>query len=125
MCVKFSISKRWYGAKRHLSANYNISVHFSDSQQNYISANRYVTKWDTEVFHSSDHPDLDSARSPQISKANKALMEKRGSKQAAFEVKRTLKSSKCKRLSKSRGMRSLDGLHDLKTFIADIPDSVY
>ena len=59
MCVKFSNIKRWYGAKLHLLANYNISVHFSENHQNYISAYRYVTKEDTDVFHSSGHPDLD------------------------------------------------------------------
>ena len=59
MCVKFSNNKRWYGAKLHLLANYNISVHFSDSHQNYIYAYRYVTKEDTELFHSPGHPDLD------------------------------------------------------------------
>ena len=37
ICVKFSKNKRWYGAKRHLLANYNISVPFSDSHQNYMS----------------------------------------------------------------------------------------
>ena len=66
-------------------------------------------------------------------------MEKRCSKQAAFEVQQTLKSSKRKRISKSnvmniiknRGIRSEtellalaneradDGLDDLKTFIAN------
>ena len=46
MCVKFSNNKRWHGAKFHLLANYNISVHFGDSHQNYISAYRYVTKED-------------------------------------------------------------------------------
>ena len=89
MCVKFSNNKRWYGAKLHLLASYNISLHFSDSHQNYISyryAYRYVTKEDIEVFHSPGHPDLDSARSPQTSKANTTLMEKRRSKQAASEV---------------------------------------
>ena len=80
MRVKFSNNKRRYGAKLYLLANYNISVHFSDSHQNYISTYRYLTKEDTEVFHSPGHPDLDSARSPQISKANKVVMEKRRSK---------------------------------------------
>ena len=79
MCVKLSNKKRWYGAKLYLLASYNINVHFSDSHQNYISAYRYVKNEDTEVFHSPGHLDLDSARFPQISKANKALMEKRRS----------------------------------------------
>ena len=72
-------------------------------------------------------------------------MEKRCSKQVAFEVQQTLKSSKCKRINKSnvmgiikiQGIRSErellalanervgDGLDDLKTFIADTPDRVY
>ena len=74
MCVKFS-NEGWYGVKLHLLANHNINAHFSDSHQNYISTYRYVTKEDTEVFHSPGHPDLDLARSPQTSKANKALIE--------------------------------------------------
>ena len=74
ICVKFSNNTHLYGAKCHLLANYNISVHFSESHQNYISAYKYVRKEDTEVFHSPGHPDLDSARSPQTTKANKVLM---------------------------------------------------
>ena len=119
MCVK-----RWYGAKLHLLANYNISVYFSDSHQSFISAYRYMSKKDTEVFHSPGHPDLDSARSPQTSKTNKALMEKRRSKQATYEVQHTLKSSKRKRISKShvmdiikiRGIRSETELLAHQTF---------
>ena len=148
MCVKFSNNKPWYGAKFHLLASYNISIHFNDSHQNYISyryAYRYVTKEDTEVFHSPGHPELDSTRSPQTSKANKTLMETRRSKQAASEVQHTLKSSKRKCISKSNVMdiiksrrirsetellalaneRADDGLDDLKTFIVDTPEHVY
>ena len=104
-----------------------------------------MTNEDTEVFHSPGHPDLDSARLSQKSKANKALTGKRRSKQVASEVQHTSKSSKRKRTSKSnvmdiiksRGMRSEtellalanegadDGLDDLKTFIADTPERAY
>ena len=105
----------------------------------------YVTKEDTKVFYSPVHPDPDLVKSPQTSKANKALIEKCCSKQAAFEAQQTLKSSECKCISKSntmgiirgRGTRSEtellalanervdDGLDDLKTFIADTPERVY
>ena len=78
-------------------------LHFSNSHQNYISAYRYVTNEDTEIFHSPGHPDLDPARSPETSKTNKAQKEKR-SKQAASEVQHTLKSSNCKCISKSNVM---------------------
>ena len=104
-----------------------------------------MTKEDTEVFHFPGHPDLDSARSLQTSKANKALMEKCRSKQAASEVQHTLKFSKCNHISKSNVMviiksqgiwseiellalaneRADDDLDDLKTFIADTPEPVY
>ena len=129
----------------HLIANYIINVHFNGSHQSYISAYRHVTKEDTEVFPSPGHPDLDSAKSPQTSKASKALMEKCHSKQAASEVQHTLKSSKRTRIDKSkvidiikyRGIRSItellvlsneradDGLDNLKTFTADTPERVY
>ena len=45
-----------------------------------------MTKEDIEAFYSLGHPDLNSGISPQTSKANKALMEERYSKQAAIEV---------------------------------------
>ena len=76
MCVKFSNNKHWYGAKRHLLVNYNISIHFCDSQQNYTSAYRYVTEEDTKEDSSPGYPDLHPARSLQTSEVNKALMEK-------------------------------------------------
>ena len=34
MCVKFSINKCWCGAKYGLLAKYDISVNFSDTDQN-------------------------------------------------------------------------------------------
>ena len=49
MFVKFSNNKRWYGAKCHVLASCNISVHFNDNHQNYISAYRYMTNEDTDV----------------------------------------------------------------------------
>ena len=104
-----------------------------------------MTKEGTEVFHSPGHPDPDSARSPQNSKANKVLMEKRRSNQAASEAQHTLKSSKCKRISKSNVMDIIKSqgiwsetdllaltndcadysMDNLKTFIADTPEHVY
>ena len=48
-----------------------------------------MTKEDTEVFHSPGHPDLDLARSPKTSKANKLLIEKRCSKQASNKLKQS------------------------------------
>ena len=63
-----------------------------------------MTKEDTELFHSPGHLDLDSARSTQTLKANKALMEKGRSKQAASEKQQALNFSKRKRISKSNVM---------------------
>ena len=48
-----------------------------------------MTKENTEVFHSPGHPDFDLVISLQISKANKPLMEKRCSKQAANKLKQS------------------------------------
>ena len=66
-----------------------------------------MTKEGTEVFHSPGHSDIDSARSTQTSKANKVFMEKRRSKEAAFEVQQTFKSSKHKRFSKGNVMDTI------------------
>ena len=96
-------------------------------------------------MHSTSHPDLDLAKSRQISTANEVFMKKYRSKQAEFQVQQALKSSKRKRVSKSNvldiikscGIRGETGilafaykrvddpLGDLKTFIADTLERVY
>ena len=145
MCVKFNNNKRWNGAKRHLLANYGISVHFSDSHQNYLSAYRYVTKQDKDVYHSPGHPHVDITTSPQTSSANKALMRKRRSKSSETAGPSCSKTTKVTKLSKvdvmdliqSRGIKtdtdllalgnelSKNGCNSLKAFIANTPERVY
>ena len=133
MCVKFSNNKRWNGAKLHLLTNYNISVHFIDSRQNYISACRYVTKEDNP-----GHPDLDLTSSPQTSKQirscwknviqNKMLLQhkrKRIRKSIMMDIIKRQGIRRETELLSLANERADDGLYDLKTFIADRPERVY
>ncbi len=56
--IKLTGPKRWLPAKKYLSEHYGISVHFSDNHDSYYSAYQYVSKSDTSVFHSREHPML-------------------------------------------------------------------
>lgn len=73
VAIKLDGNKRWLGSKNFLLNTHGISVHFSDGHNNYYDAYKYVTKEDTEAFHSKDHPDLSSAKSPKTSKCTKRL----------------------------------------------------
>ena len=48
---------------------HGISVHFSDSYNDYYTAYKYVTKMDVEALHSESHPDLKSAAAPRTERA--------------------------------------------------------
>ena len=56
--LKSSGPKRWLSVKNVLSTRYYIVVNFSKLHDNYYSGYKYITKADTEVFHSGEHPNL-------------------------------------------------------------------
>jgi len=51
--------------KTNITKKHNIVINFSNSHNFYISAYRYVCKKDTNVYHSTNHPDLSAATSPK------------------------------------------------------------
>lgn len=61
--------KKWASIPGVIQQVYDIRVNFSDGHQDYDSdygrAYRYITKEDTEVFHSENHPNLEDAQSPR------------------------------------------------------------
>ena len=56
--LKLSGTKKWLGARRTLEARHRISVHFSDHDE-YYSAYWYITKYDENIFHSTEQPNFD------------------------------------------------------------------
>ena len=72
MCIKLDRNQRWLRAKKFLSENYGISVHFSSVHANYYSAWKYVTKEDKHPLESEGHPDLTNSEGPSTMKASEA-----------------------------------------------------
>ena len=81
MAMKLDKNQRWLPSKRYLLERCGISVHFSDTHENYFSAWKYVTKEDRDYIQSDGHPDLTSATAPRTTKASSTkrttAMEKR------------------------------------------------
>ena len=55
--------------KTLLLEKHGISVHFSNSHNNYYSAWKYATKEDVEVLQSANHPNLWNSKPPRTDKA--------------------------------------------------------
>ena len=67
--LKLTGNKKWKSVKENISKKHNITLHFSDKHDFYISAYRYICKEDTEVVHSQNHPNLADAKSPRTKKS--------------------------------------------------------
>jgi len=66
--LKLSNCKKWKSVKEKLQTKHDIVVNFSDNHVNYLSAYRYVTKQDKNVYHSKNHPNLKNVKSPASKK---------------------------------------------------------
>ena len=81
MAMELDKDQRWLPSKRYLLERCGISVHFSDTHENYFRAWKYVTKEDRDYIQSNGHPDLTSATAPRTTKASSTkritAMEKR------------------------------------------------
>ena len=79
MAIKLSGPKRWLSVKNKIYNNHGVSVHFSESHDNYYSAYKYLLKTDNNVFKSSNHPNLDEIGSPVTKKCIQTYRNKRKS----------------------------------------------
>ena len=75
--IKLSGPKRWIGAKNYLQDNFSIVVNFSDNHDSYYSAYKYISKEDTDVQHSAEHPNLKEAASPKTKQCLSTLSKRR------------------------------------------------
>ena len=85
-CLKLTVIKKWLGVKQDIQKQQGVVVNFSDKHNNYISAYRYVTKEDENVYHSPGHPDLSSASSPRTKACQMAYRQKQKSRREQPET---------------------------------------
>lgn len=101
MALKLTGPKKWLESKRALQRKYGIAVHFSD-HEGYYSAYKYICKYDKNVYHSPNHPNLDEVGSPQTKNCQRAYRQRRSKRQettVADHEEREHCSKKRKKLS--------------------------
>ena len=81
MSLKLDGEKRWKQVKEKMMKNYGVVLHFSNAHDNYHSAYQYVTKQDTKVFLSPNHPNLSEIGSPRTKTCIRVYRESRKRKQ--------------------------------------------
>ena len=70
MTFKFNSPKRELHYKNEINNKHKIVIHFSE-HENYYSAFRYISKYDTEIYLSSEHPNLQKISSPNTKHCHK------------------------------------------------------
>ena len=93
LALKLPAPKRWLGCKTALERSHGIVVHFSD-HEGYYSAYKYVCKFDQEVFHSDNHPNLQEIGSPHTSVCQKVYRQKRSQASGTSSTSHTSNQSK-------------------------------
>ena len=73
---KWVVQKRWLGIKSHLYTKHEISVNFTDKQNNYYAAFTYISKRNENVYTSQGHPNLKEVGSPQTKQCISAYRKK-------------------------------------------------
>ncbi len=82
LAIKLSDNKRWKPAKLHIMKNHGIVVNFSDRDDNYYTAYKYVVKEDKEALHSPNHTNLADCRSPRTKRGTQTIRKSKSKKRA-------------------------------------------
>ena len=69
LALKLLAPKRWLACKKALQEKHGIVVHFPD-HDGYYSAYKYICKFDGDVFHSDNHPNINEIGSPKTQYRN-------------------------------------------------------
>ena len=77
--LKLSGVKKWYMIIKNIIDKEGIVVHFSNKPSYYIASYKYVTKHDSDIVHSQNHPNLKDVSSPSTKQCTLAYREKRRS----------------------------------------------
>ena len=79
--IKLNSSKRWRSAKDYMFKNFGVVVNFAENPNSfYTGAYRYISKNDSDVYHSENHPPLESIGSPVTKKCVAAYRNKHSNK---------------------------------------------
>lgn len=79
---KLTKPKRWGEPKKYLMNQYNVVINFREPDENnymYVGAYRYVTKEDSQVYHSQEHPPLEKIKNSRTNQCVRAYVQKRKS----------------------------------------------
>ena len=76
LALKLTGPKKWLECKRSLQRKYGVVVNFSD-HDGYYTAYKYIRKYDANIYHSPNHPNLDEVRSPKTKNCHSAYRKKR------------------------------------------------
>ena len=102
--IKLTGTKKWISVKHRVMTKYGVVINFSDSHDHYISAYKYVCKYDKEVAHHHQHPNLEDVALPMTHRAiadNRAAGKKRKSAKLGKEPGSEVAAKK-KRLTNSQ-----------------------
>lgn len=110
--LKLNLPKKWVSVKKAILNEEKISVHFSDHHSYYVAAYRYISKSDTEVFHSASHPNLKDIASPKTKASTLAYRENRKQKRkndcSSSPTSSLLSSENQKEKKKPRRLSNMD-----------------
>ena len=94
IALKLGSPKRWLHCKIEIYNKHKIVIHFSE-HENYYSAFRYISKYDTETYLSSEYPNFQKIGSPNTKHCHKMYGRRRSEASSSSKVSNT----KSKRLS--------------------------
>ena len=108
--LKLTGPKKWFKVKENITKSHNITVNFSDNHNYYIAAYKYVCKEDSNVFHSTGHPDLSDMSSPQTKKSTEAyrLSRKRANNNSAKQNTQPSSTASCSKPKSARRLSNLE-----------------
>lgn len=91
MAIKLLRPRRWLSVQQLIQTRYGINVHFSNRHVNYFTLWQYVTKEDSDVLLSPDHPDLWNIAPPATLAASETVVEeRRGRPEQEMEVEQSV-----------------------------------
>ena len=88
MALKLCSPKRWLHCKNEIYNKHKVVIHFSE-HENYYSAFPYISKYDTEIYLSSENPNLQKIVSPNTKHCHKMYDRRRSEASSSSKVSNT------------------------------------
>ena len=107
--------RRWKSVKDKLKLDHRVSVHFSEKSLSYVVADRYVCKFEKDVLHNADHPDLQTIGISPITKKCMQANNKKTNSQKRATLSYTSTSAKTQNKNKTKKL----GYNDVAEYVLD------